>query len=177
MMTTYALGQRVVFDCCNRKQSIVEAVGTFDLTTQEGIDACRGALDACVEIIGGLFAMGGHLNGHFSEILNCYRSRDLLMIAHRAHNQKAQTDAQDWNRGIVLAAEAVRCQMVVTIDFPSAEGEKPKVIPVEVVSMPAPEKVPVEVVSMPVRETETTVKRDGDGSIVSTSQIERDSDR
>ncbi len=77
-------------------------------------------------------------------------------------------------RGKLLTAEAVRSQMVVSIDYPVAETEKQKVIPVEVVSMPTPEKVPVEVLSMPGRETETVIKRDGDGNIVSTSQIERD---
>ncbi len=174
MMSTYALGQRVVFDCCTRKKSIVEAIDTFDTSTEEGIDACLGALDACVEIIGSLYAMGGNLGGEIGEVLNRYSSRDLLMIAHRVHSKKKPTDQQNWNLWIVLAAEAIRSQMVVTVSYPVAESEKQKIIPVEVVSMPTPEKVPVEVLSMPGRETETVIKRDGDGNIVSTSQIERD---
>ena len=97
------------------------------------------------------------------------------MIAHRAHNQtKCSESIAKWNLGVILTAEAVRSQMVVSIDYPVAETEKQKVIPVEVVSMPTPERVPVEVLSMPGRETETVIKRDGDGNIVSTSQIERD---
>jgi hypothetical protein len=174
MMSTYKLGQNVVYGCCSRKESIVNAIAKFDLNTHEGVEALRGALDASLEIIGAFFAIDGRVNGDY-ENLNHYRSRDLLMIAHRAHNQaKCSESIAKWNLGVILTAEAVRSQMVVSIDYPVAETEKQKVIPVEVVSMPTPEKVPVEVLSMPGRETETVIKRDGDGNIVSTSQIERD---
>ena len=61
------------------------------------------------------------VNGDY-ENLNHYRSRDLLMIAHRAHNQaKCSESIAKWNLGVILTAEAVRSQMVVSIDYPVAE--------------------------------------------------------
>lgn len=173
-MNTKNLGRLVVFSCCKESRSIIDSVSTFDLNSQQGIAACHGALEACIDVIGALFAMGGKLRGHGSEELNRYPSRDLLMIAHATANAKKPDEAQSWNRLILASAESIRSQMVVTIDQPKATQEKPAVIQVEVVGMPKPELMPVEVVSFPARETITTVTRDGQGNIASSVQLERD---
>ena len=65
MMSTYKLGQNVVYGCCSRKESIVNAIAKFDLNTHEGVEALRGALDASLAIIAACYAIDGQVNGEY----------------------------------------------------------------------------------------------------------------
>lgn len=159
----FVLGQKVVCDCVNRHESIPEAIATFDQNADFGHSAYFGAIHSCVHLVGFYMESGERQARIIGKPLNQFPSRNLLTIAHSTRIRRNNADElKAWTESIVLAANAIRTQC------PSIEMSLPDPMRKEIDAMP------VSVVSLPDRETHTTIERDQQGNIISSTQRETD---